>query len=72
MWLPRPVYESLPYLLMLGGLVLALAGYFVTSETSQSVLLVCGSLLAVVGLVLALKRRDYRLSRSRVKYDRLD
>lgn len=72
MWLPKPIYESLPYALMLGGLLLAIGGYLSNIEWLQSLLLVGGSLVAVAGLVLLLKRRDYRLSRSRVKYDKLD
>ncbi|HMB73643.1 MAG TPA: LPXTG cell wall anchor domain-containing protein [Gammaproteobacteria bacterium] len=72
MWLPRPVYESLPFALIILGVLLALGGYLISAEWLQSVLLIGGSLMAVAGLVLLLKRRDYRLSRSRVKYDNLD
>ena len=72
MWLPKPVYELLPYVLISGGALLGAAGYFVSREWLQSALLLGGSFLAVVGLVVLLKRRDYRHSRSRVKYDSLD
>ena len=72
MWLPKPIYESLPVALMLVGVLLALGSYLSVLPWLQSTLLVGGSLLAVAGLVLLLKRRDYRLSRSRVKYDNLD
>ena len=72
MWLPGPVYEALPYAVILAGALLAAAGYFSGAQWMQTWLLVAGALLGVVGVVLMLKRRDYRMSRSRVKYDRLD
>ena len=68
MWLPKPVYEALPYILLTAGLLLGLGSYL----SSSGWLLVIAALVAVAGLVLYLKRRDYRLSRSRIKYDRLD
>ena len=68
MWLPKPVYEALPFILLTAGLLLAVGSYL----SSLGWLLVVASLVAVAGLVLYLKRRDYRLSRSRIKYDRLD
>ena len=68
MWLPKPVYEALPFILLTAGLLLAVGSYL----SSSGWLLVVASLVAVAGLVLYLKRRDYRLSRSRIKYDRLD
>ena len=68
MWLPKPVYEALPFILLTAGLLLAVGSYL----SSLGWLLVLASLVAVAGLVLYLKRRDYRLSRSRIKYDRLE
>ncbi len=72
MYLPKPVYEALPYILLLAGLFVALVGYLSSTGWVQSSFLIVASVLAVAGLVLLLKRRDYRLSRSRIKYDRLD
>lgn len=60
MWLARPVYEFLPYLYMLVGLVLLGAAWIVEMATLPSVLLVMGVLSVVAGLVLWLRRRDYR------------
>lgn len=68
MWLPKSVYEALPLILLTAGLLLGVGSYL----SSLGWLLVVASLVAVAGLVLYLKRRDYRLSRSRIKYDRLD
>lgn len=72
MWLPKPVYEGIPYAAMLAGALLVALGYLSGAEWLQTLLLVVGSILAVGGLVLLLKRRDYRMSRSRARYDRLD
>jgi hypothetical protein len=68
MRLPKPVYEALPYFLLSAGLLLGLGSYL----SGAGWLLVTAGLVSVAGLVLYLKRRDYRLSRSRIKYDRLD
>jgi hypothetical protein len=72
MWLPKPAYEALPYLLLFAGSLLMGLAYLSGIGWLQTSLLICGSASAVAGLVLLLKRRDYRLSRSRIKYDRLD
>lgn len=72
MWLPKPAYEALPWVLLGVGAVLGAAGYLSSADWMQSWAIVVASILAVAGLVLILKRRDYRQSRSRIKYDRLD
>lgn len=72
MWLPKPFYEALPYILLLTGLVLASLVFLSGAGWLQNSILIVAGLIAVGGLVLLLKRRDYRLSRSRIKYDRLD
>lgn len=60
MWLARPVYEFLPYLYMLIGVGLLAAAWFVDTNTLPSILMVIGSLSLMGGLVLWLRRRDYR------------
>jgi Flp pilus assembly protein TadB len=60
MWLARPVYELLPYLYMLVGLALLVAAWFIEISTLPSVFLVIGVLSIMAGLVLWLRRRDYR------------
>ena len=72
MWLPKPAYEALPWVLLCAGVLLGVAGYLSSADWMQSSAIVAASVLAIVGLVLLLKRRDYRQSRSRIKYDRLD
>ncbi|MEO7775733.1 MAG: hypothetical protein ABIT36_08775, partial [Steroidobacteraceae bacterium] len=61
MTLKRPLYESLPLLYGAGGLAGLVVGYLLRSHTLASLLLSVtglGGLLA--GLVIWLRRRDYR------------
>lgn len=60
MWLARPLYEFLPYLYMLVGVALLAAAWFIEISTLPSVLLLVGILSLMAGLVLWLRRRDYR------------
>ncbi len=60
MWLARPVYEFLPYLYMLVGVGLLAAAWLVDMETLPSIFMVVGALSLIGGMVLWLRRRDYR------------
>jgi hypothetical protein len=65
MWLSRPLYESLPYNYIVVGLV-ALAGSFFLSYWYWPIISAGAGLASLIaGLVVWLKRRDYRQSRSR-------
>jgi len=65
MRLSRPVYESLPYAYMgLGTGALAFSYYWQASPWS-GVVMGFGLLAVVCGLVLVLKRRDYRIQKRR-------
>jgi hypothetical protein len=64
MWLPRPFYEFLPYLYMCVGVALLGAAWVVEIETLPSVFMVVGALSLMAGLVLWLRRRDYRTRQS--------
>jgi len=65
MRLSRPVYEALPYIYMLVGGA-AIAGSFLFRIPGWSDMLAAfGLIAAVVGLVLVLKRRDYRVQKRR-------
>jgi hypothetical protein len=64
MWLPRPFYEFLPYLYMVVGLALLGAAWLVEMETLPSIFMVAGALSLMAGLVLWLRRRDYRTRQS--------
>jgi protein-S-isoprenylcysteine O-methyltransferase Ste14 len=65
MWLSRPLYESLPYNYIVVGLV-ALAGSFFLSYWYWPIISAGVGLASLIaGLVVWLKRRGYRQSRSR-------
>lgn len=64
MFLPKPLYEALPWLYGLGG-VLSLAGsYRLTNAVASGLLALVGVLAVLAGLVLVLRRRDFRLRKS--------
>jgi len=60
MWISRPVYELLPYLYMVLGAVLLAAAWMVEMRFWPSVFLALGALSLMAGLVLWLRRKDYR------------
>ena len=70
MWLARPVYELLPYAYMLAGTVSLAASFFITDRSALLMWLGIASL--VFGLVLWLKRRDYRTAQSEYNRKSLD
>ncbi|HSN69899.1 MAG TPA: hypothetical protein VLT59_00255 [Steroidobacteraceae bacterium] len=67
MWLARPVYESLPYVYGLVGLLCLLASWYVTVRFWSLLLLAFGTMALLASLVVWLKRRDYRLQQT--EYD---
>jgi hypothetical protein len=58
MWIARPIYELLPYVYMALGAVLISLAWFL--ETLPGVFLTVGSLSLLAGIVLWLRRKDYR------------
>jgi hypothetical protein len=65
----RPVYEALPYAYILAG-VIAVAMSFLWRELGWSGWLAGFGMIAIVmGLVLALRRRDYRIQMRRYGTD---
>ena len=72
MWIARPLYELLPYLYMLVGLVLLAAAWLINMETLPCVLLVLGSLSLLAGIVLWLRRKDYRTTQAEYSGKSLD
>ena len=60
MWLPRPLYEFLPYVYMLVGIGLLAAAWLIDAQMLPSIFMVVGALSLMGGLVLWLRRRDYR------------
>lgn len=61
MWIPRPIYEALPYLYMVVGGALLGAAFF-AAIGPRGLLLAAGAIALTLGLVLWMRRRDYRAS----------
>lgn len=72
MWLARPVYEFLPYLYMLVGVALLGAAWLIDMQTLPSIFMVVGALSLMAGLVLWLRRRDYRTRQTEYNSRSLD
>ena len=59
MWLPRPLYESIPYACFgVGAALFGVACY--VDHGPRGLAFACGGLFVTVGLILWMKRRDYR------------
>lgn len=71
MWIPRPLYEALPYVYMGSG-ALALVVAFVVERAPHGFLMLLGGLGLTIGLVLWMRRRDYRASQSEYDTHSLD
>jgi hypothetical protein len=59
MWLPRPVYEAVPYVTLAVGCGCFAAAWWI-ERSPRSLLLVAGGGLVTLGALLWMKRRDYR------------
>jgi drug/metabolite transporter (DMT)-like permease len=63
MWLPRPLYEAIPYAAVAAG-----AGCFAVAwwveKAPHSLLFIAGGGLVTLGALLWMKRRDYRSTQS--------
>ena len=59
MWLPRPIYEAIPYAGIGLGLACFATAYWV-ERSPHSLLFVVGGALVTLGALLWMKRRDYR------------
>ncbi len=60
MWLARPIYELLPYLYMLVGIVLLGVAWSARLGTLPGLLMFAGAISLLAGIVLWLRRRDFR------------
>jgi hypothetical protein len=65
MRLARAVYESLPYVYMLIGLAAVLASFAWRAPVWSDLMGGFGLIAVVSGLVLVLRRRDYRIQKRR-------
>ena len=71
MWIPRPIYEALPYAYMAAGIALLGAAYFL-EHGPRGWLLAAGAGALTVGLVLWMRRRDYRATHAEYDTHSLD
>jgi len=58
--LSNPIYESLPVLYVLAGAALVYASYRLHSGALSVLLLVVGAISVIAGVVVWLRRRDFR------------
>ena len=72
MYLPRGIYELLPYVYVALGVVLCAVSYFGKEGGLNDVELGVGIALVLLGLVLILRRRTYRDDAARYHHDSLD
>ncbi len=60
MWVSKPIYESLPYFYLFAGAISLAASMYLNHWYWPTICFVVGLLCLVAGLVIWLKRRDYR------------
>ncbi len=60
MWVSKPIYESLPYFYLLVGAVSLGASMYLNHWYWPEICFALGLFCLVAGLVVWLKRRDYR------------
>jgi hypothetical protein len=70
MWIPTPVYEALPYLYVIGG-VLFISGtmYIGFSAPGATLYVACGLISIVYGAVIFAKRHAHRKGLSKTTTD---
>jgi hypothetical protein len=72
MWIARPVYELIPYLYMVVGLVLLGAAWALNADILPGIFLLLGCLSLLAGIVLWLRRKDYRTTQAEYNSKSLD
>lgn len=72
MWIARPIYELIPYVYMAIGALLIAAAWFLTIETVPGILAALGSISLLAGIVLWLRRKDYRTRQAEYNSHSLD
>jgi Flp pilus assembly protein TadB len=71
MWLSKPLYESLPYYYAVVGAIILVLSFYLENWYWQTILAGIGLASVIAGLVVWLRRRGYRQSRSRRAMDDL-
>ncbi|HEY5806737.1 MAG TPA: hypothetical protein VIT67_02150 [Povalibacter sp.] len=72
MWIARPLYELIPYLYMIVGLLLLGAAWLLNVNLLPGIFLLLGSLSLMAGIVLWLRRKDYRTTQAEYNSKSLD
>jgi hypothetical protein len=70
MWVAKPLYELLPYYYVIGGALAFAVAAYVDSWYWSPICIALGASGIIGGLVVLLKRRGYRASRSRVDFEK--
>ena len=70
MWLSKPIYEALPYFYLLSGSISLMASMYLIHWYWPSICFTVGLFCLVAGLVILLKRRDYRSDDRRMQAQR--
>jgi len=68
MWLPKIVYESIPFAWLGIGVIGLGAAFLLGSWYWPEILALAGLSAIVIGLTLMLRRKGYRSSRSRADF----
>ncbi|HXQ30546.1 MAG TPA: hypothetical protein VN790_01095 [Steroidobacteraceae bacterium] len=72
MYLPRRLYELLPYAYVVAGLLLCIGSYLGSGSVWSNSAFAVGGLAIVAGVVLILRRRSYRDDAARYDPHSLD
>jgi hypothetical protein len=70
LWLTKPIYESLPYFYLLAGFACLIASVYLDYWLWPIICLLGGVCCLIVGLVIFLRRRDFRRERHSGRKDR--
>ena len=72
MWLPKFIYETIPFYWIALGAAGIGAAFYIEQWAWAEVSAGAGAFALIVGLMLLLRRKGYRSSRSRIDFDRTD
>ncbi len=59
-WLSKPIYETLPYFYLLAGAICLVASLYLDYWYWPTICLIGGAACLAVGLIIFLRRRDFR------------
>lgn len=71
MWIAKPIYEAVPLYYLAIGAAGVWASFYLDVWYWRDILALAGVLMILAGLVLLLRRKGYRKSRSRIDFDEI-